>query len=168
MTPLIKATTFKSDDKLIAATARTQGITIEEAQAMLDDEIARETIYVNEKYQVATHRFEHPQLGPCLHINIRRRDGGVIFRDWRDFQAIKNQLAGPECEGLEIYPAESRKVDQSNKYHIYCILTADEEHRIPFGWSERDVQEQEPNVPRGMRQRPLPAYDPESRSHKKK
>jgi hypothetical protein len=168
VTPLIKANKFKADDKLIQAHMRTQNCSFEEARKMLDDEIAREAIWVNEKYQVATHHFDHPQLGPCLHINIRRRDGNVIFRDWREFQEIKNQLAGPECEGLEMYPAESRKVDQSNKYHLYCILTTDESHRIPFGWSERDVTEQAKDVPNGMRQRPLPAYDPESRQHKKR
>jgi hypothetical protein len=168
VTPLIKADKFKADDKLIEATVRTMGVSFEEARKILNDEIARETIWVNDKYQIATHTFDHPQLGPCMQINIRRRDGGVIFRDWRDFQAIKNQLAGPECEGLEIYPAESRKVDQTNKYHIWCILTADDEHRIPFGWSERDVAEQEKNVPNGMRQRPLPVCDPESRQHKRK
>lgn len=168
MTPLIKADKFKADDKLIEATMRTQKMSFEEARALLDAEIARESIWVNDRYQVATHTFEHPNLGPCMQINIRRRDGNVIFRDWRDFQEIKNQLAGPECEGLEIYPAESRKVDQSNKYHIWVMLTPDEDHRIPFGWIDRDVAEQEPNVPHGMRQRPLPTYDPESRQNKRK
>lgn len=169
MTPLVKADKFKSDDKLIAAHARNEGISFEEARKMLDAEIERETIWVNDKYQVATHHFEHPTLGPCMHLNIRRRDGKPLFRDWREFQEIKNQLAGPECEGLEIYPAESRKVDQTNKYHMYCILTPDEKHRIPFGWSERDVAEQaEAKVPNGMRQRPLPTYDPECRLNKRK
>jgi hypothetical protein len=33
-------------------------------------------------------RTEHEMV----HLNIRRRDGGPIFRDWRHFQRIKNQL----------------------------------------------------------------------------
>jgi hypothetical protein len=35
--------------------------------------------------------------------------------DWRDLQRIKNQLVGPECEAVELYPAESRKVDTANQ-----------------------------------------------------
>ena len=168
MTPLVKADWRVASDKLVKATAINQNITEVEARALLDAEITKDTTWINDKYQVQTRTFDHPNLGPCMQINIRRRDGNVIFRDWRDFQAIKNQLAGPECEGLEIYPAESRKVDSSNKYHLWCILTPDEEHRIPFGWEERDVAEQTPEGKgiRGMRQRPLPASDPESRLHK--
>src|SRR5262252_1117488 len=117
MQPLVKADWRVASDKLVKATAINQNITEVEARAMLDAEINKDNTWVNDKYQVQTRTFEHPQLGPCMQINIRRRDGNVIFRDWRDFQAIKNQLAGPECEGLEIYPAESRKIDQTNKYH---------------------------------------------------
>jgi hypothetical protein len=155
VTPLVKANPhgFKNDDKLIKKTAKHQGISIEEATKVIMDEERREAIWVNEKYQVAVARFEHPKLGPCMQINIRRRDGKVLFRDWRDFQEIKNQLAGPECEGVEIYPAESRKVDTSNKYHIWCVL--DENLRIPFGWDERDVHNAVSDLP-GHRQRPLP------------
>jgi len=168
MTPLVKATWHRASDKLVQATAKSQNISLEEARKMLDAEIARDNTWVNEIYQVAVTRWDHPNLGPCMQINIRRRDGKVIFRDWRHFQAIKNQLAGPECEGLEIYPAESRKVDTSNKYHIFCILTADEDHRIPFGWQERDVCEQTADGVNGIRQRPLDASDPESRLNQKK
>ena len=174
MTPLVKAPpqSFKDDDKLIEATAKHMGISLEESRQLLAAEIAKEEIWVNEKYQVAAHGFEHPDLGLCLQINIRRRDGGVIFRDWRDFQQIKNQLAGPESEGLEIYPAESRKVDTSNKYHIWCVLNdpaqPDKSKRIPFGWYDRDVLDQSDTDLAGTRQRPLPASDPEARINQKK
>jgi len=169
MQPLIKATNYAASEKLVKATAINQNVTIEEARKILDGQMAQETTWVNEKYQVMTRTFDHPNLGPCMQINIRRRDGNVIFRDWREFQQIKKQLAVPECEGIELYPAESRKVDASNKYHIFCMLTPDEEHRVPFGWEERDVAEPTPEGEgiRGMRQRPLPASDPESRQHKK-
>lgn len=66
-----------------------------------------------------------------VHLNIRRRDGGPILRDWRHFQWIKNQLVGEECEGVELYPAESRLVDTSNKFHLF--VCTDPEHRLPFG-----------------------------------
>ena len=118
MTPLVKATEFKADEKLIQATARNQNISLEEARALLDAEIAREGVWVNEKYQVSVTEFNHKDFGPCTQINIRRRDGNVIFRDWREFQEIKNQLAGPEVEGLELYPAESRNGHYQQVSHI--------------------------------------------------
>jgi hypothetical protein len=86
-----------------------------------------------------------------MHINIRRRDGSM-FKDWRHFQQIKNEVAGPEREALEIYPAESRKVDTSNKWHLWVLP---EGATFGLGWVQRDVSYTENrNVP-GMRQRPL-------------
>jgi hypothetical protein len=170
MTPLVRATQFKAkhDDKLVKITADRLGCSVEEALKVINEDLAQTETWVNEKYQVAARRFDHPNLGPCMQLNIRRRDGNVIFRDWREFQEIKNQLAGRESEGLEIYPAESRKVDSSNKYHIWCVLNAeDEEKRIPFGWDERDVMDTQPNDGPGTRQRPLPKYEPEARKKRR-
>ena len=120
------------------------------------DESKRENIWVNEIYQVATIITDHPIFGRLMQINIRRRDGNVIFRDWRHFQQIKNQLAGPECEGIELYPAESRLIDTCNKYHIWVIL--DDTKGIPIGWHDGRHVSNGPkgNIPTGLRQRPLP------------
>jgi hypothetical protein len=85
------------------------------------------------------------------HLNIRRRDGKPIFRDWRHFQWIKNELVGEECEGLELYPAESRLNDTSNKYHLFVF--ADPTYRIPFGMQDRDVIERDDAKKPGHRQR---------------
>jgi len=88
-----------------------------------------------------------------VHLNIRRRDGGPILRDWRHFQQIKNELIGPECEAVELYPAESRLVDTSNKFHLWGVL--DPTFRFPLGFEERDVQYEGSKETPGMRQRPL-------------
>lgn len=113
-------------------------------------------VWINEKYQVAAIKFDDATFGPMMQINIRRRDGNVIFRDWREFQDIKNQLAGPECEAIELYPAESRVVDVNNKYHIWVILNT--EVRIPIGWHiGRHVRHIKTELP-GLRQRPLPKH----------
>ena len=117
---------------------------------MLDAEDAKVDCYVNDLYQV--------QVGVCgpenamLHINIRRRDGAAIF-DWRHMQQIKNELAGPAREAFQLFPAEDRKVDTSNKYHLWVLPEGARFDSI--GWSKRDVQyEENRNVP-GMRQRKL-------------
>ncbi|HTA46402.1 MAG TPA: hypothetical protein VK789_28360 [Bryobacteraceae bacterium] len=55
-----------------------------------------------------------------IQLGIASHDGSARH-DWRDYQAIKNQLAGPECEGFELFPAESRLLDPSNYYTLWCF-----------------------------------------------
>ena len=65
-----------------------------------------------------------------LHLSIRHNDRRPI-RDWRQFQRIKNELAGEQREALEIYPAESRLVDEANSYHLWVMPTGE---KVPVGW----------------------------------
>ena len=145
MKPLIQATYFEAagDDQLLAA-----GVTREQLEA----EARGATYWINDLYQVE--RREHA-LGSTVHLCIRRRDGKPIFRDWRHFQAIKNQLIGEECEAVELYPAESRLVDSSNKYHLWG--SANPAFRFPLGYDiGRQVEGPIPGVTApGMRQRPF-------------
>lgn len=53
-------------------------------------------------------------------LSIRENDRGTRH-DWRDFQRIKNELCGAECEGIEFYPPESRLVDTVNQYHLWVF-----------------------------------------------
>lgn len=124
---------------------------VDEAKAnqLLDEDNKLTEVWANDIYQVETRKLPHN----LLHINIRRRDGGVIFRDWRHFQRIKNQLAGEECEAIEIYPAESRLVDTTNKYHLYACL--DPTFRFPVGFKKRDVSYDTAGAAAGLRQRKL-------------
>jgi len=75
---------------------------------------------------------------PFLHLNISRRDGEPCT-SWRDFQQIKNELIGPEYEGVELFPAESRLVDTAHQYHMWVM--ADAKYRFPFGYENRLVLE---------------------------
>lgn len=120
------------------------------SQRELDDEARNTTYWVNDLYQVARRVFPG---SPIVQLNICRRDGKPIFRDWRHFQKIKNQLVGEECEGVELYPAESRLVDISNKYHIWCHT--DPKFRFPIGFNYRRVEGANPkrNKIPGIRQR---------------
>jgi len=67
-----------------------------------------------------------------IHLNIRRNDRGSIH-DWRHLQRIKNELVGAECDGIELYPSESRVVDTANSYHLWVFK--DPNIRWPIGWS---------------------------------
>lgn len=65
------------------------------------------------------------QKSPAVvHLSIKRKDD-LRVRSWVDLQMIKNSLVGPECEGVEIFPAESRKVDYANQYHLWILLDPD-------------------------------------------
>ena len=89
-------------------------------------------------------------LGALL-ITIRRKDGGIV-KDWRDFQQIKNEIAGEEREAVELYPAESRKVDTTNKWHLWVLP---EGVAFDVGFPERDVRyDGDLDIP-GMQQRAL-------------
>ena len=51
---------------------------------------------------------------------------------WKDFQRIKDQLAGPETEAAELYPARSRLIEPPgiDAYFLWCLPPGAE---YPFG-----------------------------------
>jgi hypothetical protein len=117
------------------------GLSEAEVQAALDGEF-----WLNSRYQVQKRGLPRGQGFPTrpgqadgpwmVWLSIKRRDRLPIF-NWREMQRIKNELVGPECEGLQLFPAESRLVDTSNQYHLYCFLSA--AVRVPFGFQDRLV-----------------------------
>lgn len=56
-------------------------------------------------------------------LSYHWRDRAPI-RDWRVGQRVKNELVGPEAEGIELYPAESRLMDEANEYWL-VVFPAD-------------------------------------------
>ena len=58
--------------------------------------------------------------GPWALLSISRLDE-TAAHDFRDFQRIKNDLLGPEWEAVELYPAESRLRDPSNRFYLWCV-----------------------------------------------
>jgi hypothetical protein len=101
---------------------------------------AERNTWINDTYQVLIQ--EIPDSKPAmLHLNIRRIDNAPIH-DWRDIQTIKNLLVGPENDGFELYPAESRKQDTCNKYHLYVLKNVAE--KINIGAFYRTVTNKTP------------------------
>jgi hypothetical protein len=90
-------------------------------------------MYVNDTYQVKMRNSP-----PYIHLDISRLDGQPV-ENWREMQRIKNELVGPECEAVELFPAESRLVDTANQYHLWVM--PDSGFRFPFGYSKRVVLE---------------------------
>jgi hypothetical protein len=108
-------------------------------------------VYKNSTYQVIKRPI--PEQG-CIHLSIKRIDKDPIH-DWRDLQEIKNKLVGEECEGVEIYPAESRIVDMANQYHLW--VCPDPTYRFEFGFlnTARLVSGEKEAMQVGAKQRPF-------------
>jgi hypothetical protein len=88
----------------------------------------------NEIYVVVVRRTAEGHVGS---MSIRRRDRRSP-RDWRHFQAIKDQLAGPDAEAVELYPAQNRLVDTANQFWLWCLPPGE---RFPLGFNERRVRD---------------------------
>jgi hypothetical protein len=102
------------------------------------EKVLGDDVWLNDRYQALVRRVpsRDPDATPLYHISIRRMDRGACH-DWRDFQRIKNDILRPECEAVEIYPAESRLADSANQYHLWGF--GDPTFRFPFGFRERLV-----------------------------
>lgn len=156
----LSANDLVRDERVTEAAMAHYGISREEAIRRQEAHDGNCTYYVNDRYQVEVEGsapLDDPDAVSLVHINIRRRDGGAVH-DWRDLQQIKNEILGPECEAIEIYPAESRLVDTSNKYHLWGVR--DPTFRFPVSLhvdNQRDVKDgdMKASTAPGLRQRPL-------------
>jgi len=108
-------------------------------------------LYANSKYHVHLRFLDGAgNRDGWIHLSIRHNDRRAV-RDWRHFQRIKNELLGEEREALEIYPAESRLVDEANSYHLWVMPTG---QQVPVGFNEgRMVGTSEEASQVGARQR---------------
>lgn len=114
---------------------------LEEAGRLIDEHLASShgyPIVMNSRYQVQV-RVMPPidNALPMTWLSIKRRDRQPIH-DWRELQEIKNRIVGPECEAVELYPAESRVVDTANQYHLWCFTAPG--YKLPFGFIGSSVR----------------------------
>jgi hypothetical protein len=114
-------------------------------------------VWQNDTYEVIVKRLDMEESASGDHLSIKRFDRAPI-RNWRHFQQIKNEICGDEREAVELFPRESRIVDNANQYHLWVLPEGAE---IPIGFSEgmvvRDpelVEEYNRMTPKG-RQEPM-------------
>ena len=97
---------------------------IDASDSKAGNQVASPERWVNDVYTVTVRRWPDDPVfgtrGGMIQIGIHTHDG-TARHDWREFQWIKNQIAGPECEAFELYPAESRLLDPSNYYTLWCF-----------------------------------------------
>jgi hypothetical protein len=109
----------------------------------------------NNRYMVYVRNLEMEETGldepGAVWLSIKRLDK-LPIHDWRDLQRIKNELCGREREAIEIYPAESRLVDEANQYHLWVLPPS---AVAPFGFLERSVSGETEAIAVGAKQRPL-------------
>lgn len=161
--PLVRARAIDDPKKEAAVladamrVAKAAGVPWDEARIrqVLEEE-KNLPIWRNLDYQVAVRRTEVDNRRDgrpvhLVHLSIRRVDRKTI-RDWRDLQRIKNQILGEDCEAVELFPAESRLVDNANQYHLWGF--DDPDFRFPFGFEERVVSDS-PSPESGVVQRRL-------------
>lgn len=77
-------------------------------------------IWVNDEYQCFVKYLESRGKGGLLSLSIKRNDKRPAH-DWRELQAIKNEVCGWEREGIEIYPAEARLVDEADQTWLWVM-----------------------------------------------
>lgn len=68
---------------------------------------------------------------PMWWMRVYRHDGQPLVNHWRELQAIKNELIGPEHQGVEFYPPERELRDGENSYHLFVFK--DPADRLAFG-----------------------------------
>jgi hypothetical protein len=146
--PLKPALIHPTEIPKILANCAKVGMSKEDAAKVVHQTMAT-PIFKNDKYQVSVYEIPAVQGGwPALiHLSIKRLDKEPIF-DWRDMQKIKNNLLGPEHEGVQLFPAESRKVDGANQFHMFCLKDITQ---FPFGFTDRLIVDEPPE---GGKQRP--------------
>lgn len=117
--------------------------------AELEAELKRGDLWLNDKYQVGRRDCGPDGAGGrVIWLSIKRIDREPIH-DWRDLQRIKSELCGPEAEGVELYPAESRVVDTANQYHLWVFTKA----RLELGWQKGERMTPEQAAVVGAKQR---------------
>jgi len=119
MTPFVVVETKMPSMDGMLATSRLSGEPIDmvHARAM---KMARTPTFKNNHYTVMR-SVQEGVWGTMWHLAIRRNDGKPITQYWEDFQAIKNELCGPDTEAVELYPLEARRIPNEG-HHLFCFV----------------------------------------------
>lgn len=117
------------------AWAISKGVSTDEAIQHWD-ELIESLHFVNDEYVVIQRpcpkAMNTAGIDGLMWLSIRRKDNKKI-RKWTDLQSIKNLIFGSESEAVEIFPAESRKADTVNQYHLF----GGAECRFPIGFGSK-------------------------------
>ncbi len=86
----------------------------------------KRTFYKHRLYDIRC--FE--EISGFTHIAIQRKDRRPIVAGWNTLQAIKNEVAGPDCYAVEVFPDTSTLVNEENMRHLWVFPAGE---RLPLG-----------------------------------
>lgn len=81
----------------------------------------------NNRYVVMEFPQRPTEHGIVRHLIVQRVQADNIH-NWNDLQRIKNEVCGPESLAFEVYPPESKLV---NDFHVYHLWVLPEGYPIP-------------------------------------
>lgn len=132
MQPAVSQPIHPTRRRELARWAEAQGFSKEAIADHIEQAQSAET-WMNNVYVATVHPVELAANGwpQMKQLSIRRIDRKVIH-DWRHLQQVKNDIFGPDCEAVELYPSDDRVVDTANSYHLWVLIEPGA--KFPFGW----------------------------------
>lgn len=76
--------------------------------------------YLNSTYSVQVMRDTRKPVGMVTPVGIRRHDQQPIT-NWNILQRIKDEVIGPDCVAVQVFPAKSDIVDSANMYWLWVL-----------------------------------------------
>lgn len=97
-------------------------------------------LWRNSRFQVAvTRSVPHGFPGVWMTwLSIKTLHWPQHRHDWRELQRIKNEICGEQCDAIELYPAESRRHDTADQFHLWVLEPG---VILPVGFGGRYVSE---------------------------
>ena len=77
-------------------------------------------VYRNNRFCVLVYREVATPWGRVERFSIRNATSTPI--PWAELQRIKNDVAGPDRQAVQVFPRQSELVDEANMYHLWVLL----------------------------------------------
>lgn len=97
-------------------------------------------VWINRQYAVIVQRRDD---GTPYVLRVKRVVNGEPR--WEHLQRIKDELAGPDAEAVELFPAEARRLDLGERW-LWCVRPGE---RWPFGRPETKTDQTSEAEPEG-------------------
>lgn len=114
----------------LRSVARQNGLDLDSLRAAAAEMVVARSAFTNRKYLVLAEAQAGTNTG-WVHLSVTRHDGRPVD-SWDDLQRIKNEVVGDGCEGVELYPAEARRMDSGNVSHLWVSLDPADRFHIGF------------------------------------
>jgi hypothetical protein len=82
-------------------------------------------VWLDDTYIVRKRVLPEVPGGPRHLLSVSRHDRTPVL-GWEVLQRVKNELCGPEADGVEVYPGESRCVRAANTRHLWVAAPGED------------------------------------------